>query len=174
MICLHTVLFGQCNQVNATDELGIGLLSYNNEKRSAPIIRIYNDAELTNQLYRWRVLDQEAPFCPKYLPENGPVKIIVLDTLENAYQVLINKKELKLIPGNSDYIFKSWMEYLMTSFGIKLIQTESQSIKKAPEDQTEEVTFEWQRTTYWCVLDFKGDWIKWKSGTDLNIEVLEG
>ncbi|WKK86364.1 hypothetical protein QYS48_05205 [Marivirga arenosa] len=169
LISFNASAFGQCEYSNPTSGLGIGLLGYNTESERPFIFEAFNDRNLSDQFCSWDIYDYEtpSPFCAKFhKPDYGIVQVVVLDSVEEAYKVLVNEKDIKYVPKSPNYIFWTWEEYLKKSHGIRRrIENndfKNQPIKEKPNDLSETVQIPDDKHELFCVLEVKGDWIKVK------------
>lgn len=166
---------GQCQYYNQTDSLGIGLVKYNIYNRKEPVFEVYNDRQLTESFCRWNLYkDATSPFCAKFhKPKHGIAEIVVLDTLPNAYKILINKSDIKYSPRNRDYVFLTWDEYLKHSHGTRR-KTETTELKNQPiRDQANElapiIELPNEPDELLCVIEVQNDWIKVKYDCFYNL-----
>jgi hypothetical protein len=168
-ILISNIAFGQCEYSNSTTELGIGLVGYDNYNHRIPIFEVFNDSELTDKFCSWNIYDEsnESPFCAKYhKPDYGIAQVVVLDSLDKSYKVLVNEQDIKYVPKNINYVFWSWEEYLTESHGIRRkienIDFKNQQVRHQPNNSAEPVKLPDEKFELFCVLEVKGDWIKVK------------
>jgi hypothetical protein len=160
---------GQCQYSNSISELGIGLVEYDNYNHRTPIFEAFNDPELTDKFCSWQIYDESiaAPFCAKYhKPDYGIIQVVVLDSLNNSYRVLVNKADIKYVPKTINYAFWSWEEYLTQSNGVRRRieskQFKNQPIRQLPNESSKEIELPNEGHELLCILEVKGDWIKIK------------
>lgn len=168
-ILISNIAFGRCEYSNSTTELGIGLVEYDNYNHRTPIFEVFNDPELTDKFCSWNIYDEsnESPFCAKFhKPDYGIVQVVVLDSLDKSYKVLVNEQDIKYVPKSINYVFWSWEEYLTESHGIRRkienIDFKNQHVRQQPNNSAEPVKLPDEKFELFCVLEVKGDWIQVK------------
>ena len=168
-ILMSNVSFGQCQYENPTSELGIGLVEYNSHNRRTPVFDVFNDPKLTDKFCSWNIYDESKPppFCAKYhKPDYGIAQVVVLDSLDQAYKVLVNKQDVKYVPNNVNYVFWSWENYLTGSYGIRrrieIERFKKQPLRQQPNNSAEVVILPNERFELFCVMEVRGDWVKVK------------
>ncbi|MEL7003783.1 MAG: hypothetical protein AAFN93_13755 [Bacteroidota bacterium] len=168
-VLISNLSFGQCQYANPTSELGIGLVEYDNYNHRTPVFEVFNDPELTEKFCSWNIYDEDnlSPFCAKYhKPDYGIAQVVVLDSLDKSYKVLVNQQDIKYVPKNINYVFWSWQEYLTESHGIRrrieIARFKNQPLRTQPNILADIVTLPGERFELFCVMEVRGDWVKVK------------
>lgn len=167
MFCVD-LAYSQCQYENSTNTLGIGLVEYDNYNHTTPMFEAYNDPELTDKFCSWDIYKEIAPpFCAKFhKPDYGIIQVVVLDSLTQAYKVLVNENDIKYVPRNINYVYRSWGEYLMQSHGVRRKLEEAKfknySPRNQPKDSSRIIELPKEPFEHLCVMEVNGDWIKVK------------
>jgi hypothetical protein len=154
---------GRCNIDNEVSSLGIGMVI-------APLkFALYDDSLLRGEpqlVDMYEKYDSLNNVCScVFDPEYGLMHFACTGKSAKAYRVLINYSQVKYLPREKEYQFKTWEEYISNSFGIRR-KTESDStqtpigfVRKEPSDQADTISIP-AGLEMFCAMQVKGDWVK--------------
>jgi hypothetical protein len=154
---------GRCNLDNEMSSLGIGLII-------VPLkFVLYDDSLLKSEpklVDMYEKYDSLSNVCScVFDPEYGIMHFTCTGKTSKAYRVLINYSQVKYLPREKEYQFKTWEQYIENSYGIRR-KTESDSartpigfVRKEPSDQADTISIPAGQEMF-CPVQVKGDWVK--------------
>lgn len=154
---------GRCNIDNDVSALGIGMVI-------VPLkFSLYDDSLLRGEpqpVDMYEKYDSLNNVCScVFDPEYGLMHFACTGKTDRAYRVLINYSQVKWLPREKDYQFKTWEQYIESSFGIRRKTTTDSTrtpiglVRKDPSDQADTVSIPAGKEMF-CAMQVKGDWIK--------------
>lgn len=154
-----------CQYDNEVSTLGIGIVI-------APTqFDIFNDSLLTNKFASRDMYSEDGnkkDICSKfYKPDYGIMHFVCIGKTDKAYKVLINYSDIKYFPKTKNYDFKTWGEYILQSFGIRRLTSETGGIsqqlplRNQANDNAAVLTIP-KGLEMFCPMEIKGDWVEVK------------
>ncbi|MFY7734407.1 MAG: hypothetical protein ACOVSR_13050 [Bacteroidia bacterium] len=151
-----------CSYDNQVSRLGIGLIIAPSK------FKIYNDSLLKDKIASWDMYEDESKInlCSKFFkPDYGIMHFVCIAKSEKAYKILVNYSDIKYLPKTKNYVFKTWEEYILQSFGVRRLTSNTGNISKKyplrskPNDNASTLVIPKGHESF-CPMDIKGDWIK--------------
>ena len=165
------ILYGQTNKENhdcgfdnQVSSLGIGLVI------APPKFDVYDDSLLAVKYGSWDMYENsdEIKFCSKFFkPDYGIMHFVCIGKTNKAYKILVNYSDIKYLPKTKDYNFKTWNEYLLQSYGIRRLTTETDGIsvnfplRILPNENADTLIIP-KGYEMFCPMEIKGDWVQVK------------
>lgn len=154
---------GRCGLDNDVSSLGIGMVI-------VPLkFSLYDDSLLSGDpllVDMYEKYDKLNNVCScVFDPEYGLMHFACTGKTNRAYRVLINYSQVKWLPRQKDYQFKSWEQYIESAFGIRRKTTADSTrtpiglVRKDPTDEADSVSIPAGQELF-CPLQVKGDWVK--------------
>ena len=154
---------GRCDIDNEVSSLGIGMVI-------APLkFALYDDSLLRGEpqlVDMYEKYDSLNNTCScVFDPEYGLMHFACTGKTAKAYRVLINYDQVKYLPREKDYQFKSWEQYIENAFGIRRktatdsTRTPIGLVRKEPTDLADTVAIPAGHEMF-CAMQVKGDWVK--------------
>ncbi|HSY61694.1 MAG TPA: hypothetical protein VK796_07445, partial [Cytophaga sp.] len=149
---------------NDVRSLGLGLIL------TPEIIEIFDDSLLKEKFIMIDQLhakkDREVSVYSKfYMPEYTIMHFVCLHETLTSYEVLVNYSDIKYLPKTKGYIFKTWRDYILNSYGVRRKTkkgdelAENFSLLKQANDHADTLAIP-KGLEMFCPMDMKDDWIK--------------
>jgi hypothetical protein len=151
----------ECQYNNVVSNLGIGLVI------APAVFDVYDDSLLVKKYTRMDMHSGKDPktICSKfYKPDYGIMHFVCIGTTTQSFKVLITDVNIKYLPKNKNYQFKTWENYILESFGVRreyrTVAT-TQVLRTEPSDNAGALSVP-QGLELFCPMEIKGNWLKVK------------
>lgn len=159
---------------NDVSTLGIGLVIV------PDTFKVYDDSLLITKPKSYDMYhddEKTIDICPKFFkPDYGIMHFVCISSTQKAYKVLVNYNESKYLPKTKAYVFKSWNEYIMSSFGIRRsispernYTVSHQPLRKQFSEKSDTLSIP-SGYEMFCPVEIKGDWLRVKFDCFYNDE----
>ena len=150
----------ECQYDNEVNSIGIGLIIVPEK------FKIYRDNKLSELYGEFDIYREEVSICSKYFkPDYGILHFVCIERTNKYFKVLVNFSTVLYLENNKENIFTTWNDYILSSYGIRRLTSnsgeisESQNLKSEPDDKSETLEIP-EGYELFCPIEIKKEWLK--------------